>query len=110
MSRLKKPMCSPLLPGSELCRRVDHVANETVLDGCLRVEPEVAVRVFFDALPRLPGGARGHAIEALAHLDDFAGFNVDIRRRAPGPAGRLMQQESRVRQAVALLERHGDVD
>src|SRR5207248_1046156 len=73
-------------------------------------EPEVAARVFLDALERLPSLLCEDAVQPIAHLEDLARLDLDVARRATRPARRLVEQKARVGEAVAVFARHGHVN
>src|SRR5690606_18827614 len=85
-------------------------ADQAILDCGVGREPEIAPRVVHDALVRLARLLRKHPVQTLAHLDDLARLDLDVRRTAARAAPRLVQQVARVRQREALLLRYRDVD
>ena len=63
-----------------------------------------------NALERLAGLFRDRLIDAFARLDDLARLNRDVGGVAAEPAGRLVNQEARVGQRVAVLFRRRQID
>jgi hypothetical protein len=63
----------------------------------------VAIGVMLDLFVRLSRLAGNDAIDALAHLDDFTGLDVDVCRRATNPTHWVVQQEAGVWQAEPSL-------
>ena len=88
-------------------RAVDDLVDEAVLAGLFGGEPAVAVRVGLNPLERLPG-VEG---DALGHhpleVDDLLGLDRDVGRLALHGPRRLVHQDARVRQGVALARGAG---
>src|SRR5690606_10769535 len=105
--RLARSVAGLLL---QLGAAADDRADQAVVDRGVRREPEVAPRVVHDLLERLARLLCEHAVQALTHLHDLARLDLDVRCAAACTAPRLVQQVACVRQRVALLLRHGDVD
>src|SRR5205807_3945920 len=95
---------------AELGLMLDDPSDQAITTRLLGREPEVAPRVLLDALERLSSLLREDAVQAIAHLEDLARLDLDVARRAARPAGGLVQQEARVREAIPVFARHGDVD
>ena len=76
----------------------------------LRAHPVVAVGVLRNPLQRLPGLLGDRLVDALARLDDLARLNRDVGRVAAETAGRLVNQEPRIRQRRAVFFRRREID
>src|SRR5712672_2551930 len=76
--------------------------------GCRH--PVIPVGVLADPLDRLSGLGGDDLAQSLAHLDDLARLDVDVRCWALYAAHRLMQQEACVRQAEAEPLLAGGID
>jgi hypothetical protein len=77
------------------------VLNHDLVDdaeflGLMRVEEVVALQRQLDLLDRLAGMGDIDLVQALAHAQNFAGVNFDIRRLALGAARRLMHHDAGV--------------
>src|SRR5690349_21114337 len=81
------------------------VVHEPVVLRLLGGEPAVAVAVLDDLLDRLPGLVRGDPRQLLLPLVEQVGLDRDVRRRAADTGRRLVHQDARVRQRVALAPR-----
>src|SRR5688572_21886820 len=77
---------------------VDDLADEAVLLRVFGIQPEIAARVILDPRKRLTCLTCKQPVDALSHLQDLARFDFDVARAAAVAAGRLMQEEARVRQ------------
>src|SRR5207248_7209728 len=73
-------------------------------------QPEVAPGVLLDPLEGLSGLLREYAVQPVAHLENLTRLDLDVAGGPAGAACRLVQQEARVREAVAVFARHRDVD
>src|SRR5260370_33364947 len=80
---------------------LDDPPHETVAPRLVGGEPEVAPRVFLDALQRLPGLLGEQAIEAVAHLEALARFDFGGARGAARPARPLVEQGAGSGAAIA---------
>src|SRR5260221_10792058 len=80
----------------------DHVVDEAILLGLRCRVPAVAVGVLFDLLDRLTGVVGGALEQRLLHVQHLLGLDADVGGRAPDAAGRLVHQDRRVRQRIAL--------
>src|SRR2546429_4379050 len=89
---------------------LDDLPDQPIATRLLGREPEVAARVFLDALERLPSLLCEDAVQPIAHLEDLARLDLDVARRATRPARRLVEQKARVGEAVAVFARHGHVN
>src|SRR5262249_48592795 len=84
-----------------VARRQDLV-DDAVVEGIRRGHIEVAVGVRLDALGGLAGVLGQYAVDGIAQADDLTRGDLDVRRLALGAAERLVDQDRRVRQRVAL--------
>src|SRR3990167_7537349 len=66
------------MAGSDLVGAVDDLGDQTVLDGGLGPHPEVPLGVLDDLLVGLAGFLGDHAVDALAHLHDLLGLDLDV--------------------------------
>src|SRR3954471_17626631 len=80
---------------------MDDLIGKAVVDSLGCRHPVIPVGVLADPLDRLSGLGGDDLAQSLAHLDDLARFDVDVRCWALYAAHRLMQQEAYVRQAEA---------
>src|SRR5205085_2927165 len=84
----------------------NNAIDHAVLDGLFGLHDVIAVDIAGDTLDRLPRRIREHRIEDLAHAQDLAGINVDVRGLAGQTLHRwLVDHNARVRQAEALAFR-----
>src|SRR5690349_24738704 len=77
---------------------MDDLIRKAVVDGLGCRHPVISVGVLADPLDRLSGLGGDDLAQSLAHLDDLARLEVDVRCWALYTAHRLMQQEACVRQ------------
>src|SRR5689334_19876614 len=84
--------------------------TQAVVDGLGCRHPVIPVGVLADPLDRLSGLGGDDLAQSLAHLDDLARLDVDVRCWALYAAHRLMQQEACVRQAEAEPLLAGRID
>ena len=82
--------------------RDDDLVDETVGRGRGRGHEVVALGVYPDPLERLPGVLGQKPGQLVARAHDLPGVEVDVRGLSPEFAHRLMNQDARVRQRVAL--------
>src|SRR2546430_17552151 len=87
---------------------LDDLPDQPIATRLLGREPEVAARVFLDALERLPSLLCEDAVQPIAHLEDLARLDLDVARRATRPARRLAEQEAGVRAALPVFALHRD--
>src|SRR5215469_4208468 len=85
----------------QISNRTDDLRGKAVVDSLGCRHPVIPVGVFADPLDRLSGLGGDDLAQSLAHLDDLARLDVDVRCWTLRAAHRLMQQEARVRQAKA---------
>src|SRR4029077_19637806 len=83
----------------------DDLVDETVLDGLLAGEKEVAVGVLLDLLEALPGVLYQDVVHLLTEPDDLPRLDVDVGRLALHAPERLVDHDARVRQREALALR-----
>src|SRR5271166_6627182 len=93
--------CADRREGGSLPRG-DDLVDQAVLDGLVRGHHEVAVRVLGDLVNLLPGVRGHHLVEQVAHPQDLAGLDLDVRRLPADAAPGLVQHDPRVRQREAL--------
>src|SRR5271170_8316447 len=77
--------------------RTDDLVGKAVVNSLGCRHPVISVGVFADPLDRLSGLGGDDLAQSLAHLDDLARLDVDVRCWALHAAHGLMQQEARVR-------------
>src|SRR5215831_14620748 len=81
----------------------DHAVDHAVLDGLIGLHDVIAIHILGDAVDRLAGSFRQHGIQDLAHAQDFAGVDVDVRRLTGQTLhGGLVDHDTRIRQAETL--------
>src|SRR5712691_2017535 len=83
----------------------DDVVDEAVLLRGIRREEVVALGVLCDLLDLLSGVAREDLVELLARAQDFLGMNLDVARLALHSSPRLVDEDVRVRERIALAVR-----
>src|SRR5256885_14265842 len=89
---------------------LDDPSDQAVASRFFGGQPEVARGVLLDPLEGLSGLLRELAVQPVAHLENLTCLDLDIAGGPAGAACRLVQQEARVREAVAVFARHRDVD
>src|SRR5450432_3198487 len=83
----------------------EHLVDEAVLLGLAGAHEVVALGVRLDALDGLTRVPHEQVVELVARAQDFLGVDVDVRRLAREAAQRLVDEDTRVRQRVALALR-----
>src|SRR6266567_6920063 len=96
--------------GAQLRLMLDDPSDQAVASRFFGGQPEVAPGVLLDPLEGLSGLLRELAVQPVAHLENLTRLDLDIAGGPAGAARRLVQQEARVREAVAVFARHRDVD
>src|SRR5216117_382493 len=96
--------------GAQLCLMLDDSSHQAVAARLFGGQPEVAPGVLLDPLEGLSGLLRELAVQPVAHLENLARLDLDVAGGPAGAARGLVQQEARVREAVAVFARHRDVD
>ena len=86
------------------------MTHQPVFLGFHRRHPEVAVGLLLDLLDGLTGLTRKNFVEAVAHLDNFLGFDADVGCLAAHPAAGLVEQKAGIGQTVAVSHRRGNED
>src|SRR5207244_3987201 len=99
-----------LCGSAQLCLMLDDPSDQAVASRFFGGQPEVAPGVLLDPLEGLSGLLRELAVQPVAHLENLTCLDLDIAGGPAGAACRLVQQEARVREAVAVFARHRDVD
>src|SRR5690625_3088430 len=95
--------CAPgLFGGGLLATPLDDAIHQAVLHGFLGAHEAVAVGILLYLLQGLPRVLGQDVVEPLAHTEDFARVNFDIRLLALHAARGLMDHHARERQTVAL--------
>src|SRR4029079_7543083 len=82
---------------------LDDARDDAVLDGLLRVNPEVTLHVGQHGGVRLAGLRRDHARDAFARAQDLLGLDRDVGGLTASASGRLVDHETRVGQADPAL-------
>src|SRR2546427_12140840 len=95
---------------AQLRLMLDDPSDQAVASRFFGGQPEVAPGVLLDPLEGLSGLLRELAVQPVAHLENLTCLDLDIAGGPAGAAGRLVQQEARVREAVAGFARPRDVD
>ncbi len=72
----------------------DDPPDKPVSNRFLSAHPVIPFGVTGNLLERLPRGTGENAVQSLTHEKDLARFDLDIRRGAPHPAKRLVQERS----------------
>src|SRR5262245_3314431 len=94
----------------QLSGRLDDLPDDPVLERFLGRHPVVAVGVLRHALQRLAGGLGDRAVQPLARLQDLLGLAADLGGLPAHAAERLVDHETRVGQAEAVLLRRREID
>src|SRR5258705_8514488 len=81
---------------------LDHVVDEAVHLGLLGAHEPVPVHVPLDDAEGLRGVLGVQLVHLAAEVEDLLGLDLDVRRRARGAAGRLVDHDARVRQGAPL--------
>src|SRR5213080_782452 len=95
---------------AQLRLMLDDPSDQAVASRFFGGQPEVAPGVLLDPLEGLSGLLREYAVQPVAHLENLTRLDLDVAGGPAGAACRLVQQEARVREAVAVFARHRDVD
>src|SRR5688572_32117435 len=88
--------------GREVGLALDDVGDEAVRLGLLGAHEPVAVHVALDDLELLLGVLGVELVHLAAEVQDLPGLDLDVRRRAGGAAGGLVDHDPRVRQGAPL--------
>src|SRR6266576_1195555 len=107
---ISAPPRASLSGSAQLCLMLDDPSDQAVSSRFFGGQPEVAPGVLLDPLEGLSGLLRELAVQPVAHLENLTRLDLDVAGGPAGAARRLVQQEARVREAVAVFARHRDVD
>src|SRR6185312_9870441 len=82
---------------------IDHAIDHSVRKCVFRLHDVIAVYIAGNTVDGLAGGVDKNFIQRLAHSENFAGVNIDIRRLSGEATHRgLMNQNPRMREAEPL--------
>ena len=81
---------------------LQNVIDQAIFHGITGIHEIIPFGVFLNALQRLRRVSGQNLIELSANLQDLPCVNVDIRSRPLETSQRLVEHDSRVRQAISF--------